>query len=117
MRRTLACLLVSVCGLVAEENVLSPQEKKEGWVLLFDGKTMNNWNDPAKKVVPGDAWKIEDGGLATVKGPRIEEDLVSAKSYGDFELKFDWKVSVGGNSGLKYRIQKEVFVDTAKNPR
>ena len=37
-----------------------------------------------------------------------------AKSYGDFELKFDWRVSEGGNTGLKYRIQKEVFVNNSK---
>ena len=67
-----------------------------------------------RKVKPGNGWKIEDGALATVKGPNIEEDLITQKSYGDFELKFDWKVSPGGNTGLKYRIQKEVFYDTGK---
>jgi hypothetical protein len=117
MRIALACLLVSASCLAAEDNVLSAEEKKQGWVLLFDGKTMNNWNDPAKKNVPGNAWKVEDGTLSTNKSPKIEEDLVSAKSYGDFELKFDWKVSPGGNTGLKYRIQKEIFVDNTRNPR
>lgn len=116
MRTALACLLLVAASAAAQDNVLSSQEKKEGWVLLFDGKTMKGWQDPGKKNVPGDAWKIEDGALTTGKDPNITEDLVSAKSYGDFELKFDWKVSPGGNTGLKYRIQKEIFVDHAKNP-
>jgi hypothetical protein len=107
-------LLMLPALLFAAENQLTPAEKKEGWTLLFDGKTMNGWRDPAKKVVPGNGWKIEDASLATVKGPNIEEDLITEKSYGDFELKFDWKVSPGGNTGLKYRIQKEVFYDTSK---
>jgi hypothetical protein len=100
--------------LLAVENQLTPTEKKEGWILLFDGKTMKGWQDPAKKIKPGNGWKIEDGALATVKGPNIEEDLIAEKSYSDFELKFDWKVSPGGNTGLKYRIQKEVFYDSSK---
>jgi hypothetical protein len=110
MRLALALLTMSSIGMTAE-NVLSPAEKSDGWALLFDGKTMKGWLDPAKKVQPGTAWKIEDGCLATTKKPRIEEDLISEKSYDDFELKFDWRVSPGGNTGVKYRIQKAVFVN------
>ena len=112
--RFVPALLILPALVFAAENQLTPAEKKEGWTLLFDGKTMKGWRDPAKKVKPGNGWKIEDGSLATVKGPNIEEDLITEKSYGDFELKFDWKVSPGGNTGLKYRIQKEVFYDTSK---
>jgi hypothetical protein len=46
--------------------------------------------------------------------PRISEDLLSEREYGDFELRFDWKVSPGGNTGLKYRLQSSVFVDHSK---
>ena len=45
----------------AADNTLTPEEKKAGWALLFDGKTFKNWQDPAKKVQPGDAWTIENG--------------------------------------------------------
>jgi hypothetical protein len=115
--RTLALSLILASLAVAAENTLTPTEKKEGWSLLFDGKTMKGWLDPAKKVQPGTAWKIEDGCLATTKKPRIEEDLITEKSYDDFELKFDWRVSPGGNTGLKYRIQKPVFLDVAKEQK
>ena len=112
--RTLASFLIFASLAFAAENTLSPAEKKEGWTLLFDGKTMNGWLDPAKKDQAGSAWKVEDGCLVTTKKPRIEEDLITAKSYDDFELKFDWRVSQGGNTGLKYRIQKAVFVNNSK---
>jgi hypothetical protein len=85
-----------------------------GWKVLFDGRTFANWQDPAKKRVPGDAWVIENGTLKTRLKPRIEEDLLTDKQYGDFELEFDWRVAEGGNTGLKYRLQRAIFVDQTK---
>jgi len=99
-------------ALGAADNTLTPAEKKEGFRLLFDGKTFNNWRDPSKETPPGDSWLIEDGCLTTQKALR-QEDLISAKSYGDYELRFDWKVSEGGNTGLKYRQQTTVYLDPA----
>jgi len=98
----------------AADNALTPAEAKAGWRLLFDGTSMNGWRDPAKKDPPGDSWAIQDGCLTTRLKPRIAEDLISAESYGDFELVFDWRISPGGNTGVKYRIQDTVFVDNTK---
>ena len=42
-------------------NTLAPDERLGGWTLLFDGRTMNGWDDPRAKTPPGDAWTIEDG--------------------------------------------------------
>ncbi len=114
LMRTLPLFLILSSLVSAAENTLTSAEMKEGWTLLFDGKTMNGWIDPATKKQPGTAWKVEDNCLATTKKPRIEEDLITTRSYGDFELKFDWRVSQGGNSGVKYRIQKAVFVNNSK---
>ena len=96
------------------DNVLTPEEKKAGWVLLFDGHSMRGWRDPAKENPPGDSWAIEDGCLTTRANPRIAEDLVSAESYRDFELVFDWRLQARGNTGVKYRIQRRIFVDNSK---
>ena len=103
----LTCCLVFLGAVFAEEqqNVLTAAEKTAGWVLLFDGKTMNHWQDPAKLNPPGDAWTIEDGCLKAVAKPRIDEELVSTETYEDFELQWDWRILPGGNSGVKYRVQ------------
>src|SRR5262245_27545227 len=109
MRPFLLLLAATAMFASAADNALTPEEQRAGWKLLFDGETMKGWQDPAKKNVPGDAWEVRDGSLKTRLKPHIEEDLVSAKSYGDFELKFDWRVSPKANTGVKYRMQKEVF--------
>ena len=105
-----ACL---ASGLVSTHNFLSSPEQSQGWILLFDGKTMDHWNDPRKLNPPGDAWTIEDGCLNAVPKPRITEDLVSNEKFRDFELQFEWRISTGGNSGVKYRIQAFPILDAA----
>lgn len=105
--------LLSVC---LASTALPAQSSREsnGWIPLFDGKTMDHWNDPRKLNPPGDAWTIVDGCLKTKTNPRIMEDLVSTEAYGDFELQWEWKIAKGGNSGLKYRCQAFPILVTAK---
>src|SRR5579884_1067986 len=100
-------LCIAVCAAMAcaaagpdQPNSLTAQEKADGWVLLFDGKTMNGWADPRAMSPPGDAWTIEDGCLKATPHPRIEEDLLSKDTFRDFELQWDWRISPAGNSGL-----------------
>lgn len=94
-----------------QNNTLTPEEKASGWTLLFDGKTMSNWADPALKSPPGNAWDITaDGCLHTIAHPRITEDLFTTSTFTDFELSFEWRISPGGNSGVKYRIQDHRFL-------
>ena len=113
MREFLFLALAAGIALPAD-NILSPEESRAGWILLFDGRTMRGWRDPAGENPPGDSWAIEDGCLTTRPRPRVSEDLVSEDSYGDFELVFDWRVSPGGNTGVKYRIQRLIFIDNTK---
>src|SRR3954452_13270384 len=115
--RTILLATLSTLALSAAENTLTPAEKNDGWKLLFDGKTFNHWRDPSKEAPPGDSWAIEDGCFTTRPKPHIEEDLISADSYGDFELQFDWRVSEGANTGLKYRLQRTVFLDPSKEQK
>ena len=112
--RTFLAIVVISAALVAQAapplNSLTPEEAREGWVLLFDGKSMDHWVDPRKKDPPGDAWTIEDGCLKANGRPRITEDLFSQDTYRDFELQADWRISKAGNSGIKYRIQDHLWV-------
>ncbi len=94
----------------AADNSLTPEEKRQGWILLFDGKSMAGWDDPRLKTPPGDAWTIADGCLKANAKPRITEDLFTRATYRDFELLFDWRIAPAGNSGVKYRIQKHLFL-------
>jgi hypothetical protein len=94
-----------------QPNTLSRAEKAAGWILLFDGKTMQGWEDPSKKNPPGDAWSIEGGALKAKRRPQVRQDLFTTATFRDFELAFDWRISPKGNSGVKYRIQDRFFVE------
>ncbi len=95
----------------------APHAGAQGWQSLFDGKTFHGWEDPLKKSPAGDSFTIEDGCLKPVPHPKIEEDLFTEATYGDFELEFDWKISPAGNSGVKYRIQDRVFLLDQRPPK
>jgi hypothetical protein len=98
-------------------NTLTLEEREAGWILLFDGETLNGWEDPAREDPPGDAWIVEDGCIKAVARPRLREDLFTIETFGKFEFVFEWKISPGGNSGVKYRIQdRAVLVAGKTNP-
>lgn len=79
--------------------LLSAQEE---WVELFDGNSLEGWM-AANEGDPGEGWEVVDGAIhrSGEAGP-----LVSRKEFGDFELEFEWRISEGGNSGVKYRVRK-----------
>ena len=107
MRPPLLAIGIAPFAIALAANSLFAQASREekGWVNLFDGKTMDHWNDPRKLSPEGDAWTIEDGCLKAKPHPLITEDLVSTEAFGDFELEWRWKIAPGGNSGVKYRVQ------------
>jgi len=94
-------LFLPGCSGDKEQNVLSDQEKKDGWTLLFDGKTMNGWHLFNRGSIPS-AWSVDSGRL--ICNPHAKDvkhgDLVTDKVFQDFDLQFDWKISKAGNSGL-----------------
>lgn len=88
------------------DNTLSRKEKKEGWVLLFDGTTLQGWR-PYKNI-DADNWGVANGEIFCKKeGSKRRADLVTAEQYEDFELSIDWKVGAGLNSGIIYRCTEE----------
>jgi hypothetical protein len=108
-----ALLLVDPVKSAGPANTLTPEEKSAGWKLLFDGRTLNGWEDPARESPPGDAWVVEDACIRAVPKARVREDLLTKAEFGDFELAFEWKISPRGNSGVKYRIQDRLILDAA----
>src|SRR5688500_4134342 len=101
----IALLLLSL-SLRAAPNTLTEAEKKEGWTLLFDGKSFEGWKPYKSAAFTGKGWTIEDGALKNPKrGGRPtggEGDIITTRKFTNYDFSFDWKISPGGNSGVKY---------------
>ena len=103
LRPLAACLSLAACAFTAHaaENELTAAEKKAGWTLLFDGKTLDGWRPYNKK--PAGGWEVVDGTLhaiAKVKGV----ELITEKKYDNFEFSWEWKLPEAGNNGVKYFV-------------
>jgi hypothetical protein len=90
----------------ATPNTLTAKEKADGWKLLFDGKTADGWHAYRGKDVPS-AWKVIDGALVVSPKNGKGGDIVTDDQYENFDLKFEWKVTEGANSGVMYRVSEK----------
>lgn len=92
-------------------NTLSNREKDEGWALLFDGTTTNGWRGALKEAMPDHGWAVSNGTLEVL--PKSEGggggDIVSVEQFGNFDLVFDFKLSEGANSGVKYYVTENGY--------
>lgn len=93
----------------AAPNTLTEEEKAAGWELLFDGTTLNGWKRFNSDTI-GPLWSVKDGsimcdgsGLGEGSGS-MGGSLMTTKSFGNFELAVEWKISPGGNSGVLYHV-------------
>lgn len=96
-----ALALSLVTPLAAADNTLTPEQKAEGWIALFDGKTLDGWS-----VKSGFAtYKAVDGTIVgTTASNSPNTFLTSDKAFGDFEMTVDVLLDDGGlNSGLQVR--------------
>jgi hypothetical protein len=82
-------------------NTLTEQERKEGWKLLFDGKTTEGWRNYKKDSI-SDKWQVQDGALTLPKGGG--GDIITKDQFDSYELLLDWKVAPGGNSGVMFHV-------------
>lgn len=100
--RILVALLTLFAALLPAQNKLSKEEKKEGFKLMFDGKSLKGWEgDP-------DLWSVQNGelvGTTDRKEIKMNTFLIATKEYGDFELRLDMKIR-NGNSGVQFRSTK-----------
>jgi hypothetical protein len=104
----LSALILSAAASFAQPNTLTTQEKQQGWVLLFDGKTTNGWHTYLRDTV-GSKWQVRNGDL--VFDPSQPDngggDLVTNKVYENYELRLEWKISKGANSGIIFDVQED----------
>lgn len=88
-------------------NNLSEAEKEQGFELLFDGKSASAWKSAKTGEFPKSGWEVKDGVLSVLSkttAPERGGDIITKKEYGAFELKFDFNMAEGANSGVKYGI-------------
>lgn len=93
-------------------NTLSAKEKKEGWILLFNGSDFTGWRQCNGTEMPKN-WVIEDDAMKVLTGEGKKPgqgaggDIIYAeKKFRNFELSIDWKTSKMGNSGIFYYVRE-----------
>ena len=112
----LACLAVAlplVLGsgplpLTAAAGRGAPAE--DGWTSLFDGKSLDGWRGYKTADATGTRWRVENGMLTLPPREGKEtrsRDIITAGTFDRFELTWEWRVSPGGNSGVKYYVVED----------
>jgi hypothetical protein len=102
-----ATALYAEIDKTATPNALTDKEKKNGWQLLFDGKTTTGWHGYNMKVFP-DCWAIEDESLTmNSKGAQEDQDIITNKIYRDFALSLEYKLTKAANSGVIFQIKED----------
>ncbi|KGE86030.1 MAG: family 16 glycoside hydrolase [Phaeodactylibacter xiamenensis] len=99
----------------AAMNTLSEKEKADGWMLLFDGESTDQWKGYCKEGFPEKGWEVVDGILMCKASGQGEAggggDIITKEAFGNFELKLEWKISEGGNSGIFYLAREKCGED------
>ncbi|MDX9728291.1 MAG: DUF1080 domain-containing protein [Bacteroidales bacterium] len=89
-------------------NTLTDREVIDGWKLLFDGSTSAGWRGAHKDAFPEAGWVIENGCLKVLASGGAESkgggDIVTVDQYGNFDLSFEFMITEGANSGVKYFV-------------
>jgi hypothetical protein len=91
-----------------QPNTLTNYEKKDGWRLLFDGKSSEGWMSFKKTPFPTTGWEIKDGTLNVLSSQGKEAanggDIVTKDQFKAFDLSFEFRLTPGANSGVKYFV-------------
>ncbi|MCG6919468.1 MAG: DUF1080 domain-containing protein [Acidobacteria bacterium] len=93
-------------------NTLTNEERADGWRLLWDGRTTWGWRGARSEAFPDKGWEIADGELTVLETggdeSRAGGDIITVDQYSDFELKLEFKITPGANSGIKYFVDPEL---------
>jgi hypothetical protein len=93
-------------------NTLTEREQREGWKLLWDGKSPNGWRGAKLDRFPEAGWEMANGVLTVLelggRESRAGGDIVTTEEYASFELLVDFKITRGANSGIKYFVNTEL---------
>jgi hypothetical protein len=114
MAAAVLALIMNCYAMVGSpDNTLTSQEKKAGWKLLFNGQSIQGWHLYNTKGA-FTVWKVSNGELlCDPKDRSAPGDLVTDQEYKDFDLKYDWKLPKGGNSGVFINVLERTDIPTA----
>src|SRR5688500_13520319 len=103
-----ACLLLTIMSVSSHaQNTLTPKEQKEGWKLLFDGKTTDGWRTFNSDKISS-RWKAANGELYLDKTvTEGKGDIVTNEEYKDFDFIYEWKIDACGNSGIMFNVVED----------
>lgn len=99
------CLTLSLTTVYAQTtlNTLSTKEKKQGWILLFNGTNLDGWTSVGKATGPEKGWTVENGILTVNKGgAKRGGDIITKEQFAEFDLRFEFCLTKAANSGVKY---------------
>jgi len=114
-RASFAILFTCILMTSQAQNKLTDQEKKDGWALLFDGKTKSGWRNYKSDKI-SDRWKVANGELYLDKTVTAGNgDIVTDKEYKNYELTIDWKISACGNSGIIFNVVEDAAYENTYN--
>ncbi|MDN3587538.1 DUF1080 domain-containing protein [Pedobacter aquatilis] len=95
------------------DNMLSESKKREGFRLLFDGKSTKGWHLYNQGKISS-AWIAKNCDLRCVPGTDAEHgDLVTDEKFQNYELLFDWKIFKDGNGGVFINVLEKKDIPTA----
>ena len=96
----------------ANDNKLTKEEIRDGWILLFDGATTQGWRSAKAPNFPEGGWEVSNGILRVLPGDGQESanggDIITTRNYRNFILKVDFMITPGANSGIKYFVNTEL---------
>jgi len=90
-------------GVGSDKCSVRPEAGKDGWLALFDGRTTDGWRGYRRETIP-EGWYADDG---VFRREGKGGDLMTVGQYADFELHLEWRIEVGGNSGVILRVSEK----------
>lgn len=111
-----ALLTTAISAFAQAQNTLTRKEKAQGWHLLWDGKTTAGWRSERGGPFPSAGWVMKDGVLSVTDVGGSEGgdagDIVTVRTYANYELSIDFRTTAGANSGILYLVD----LDLKKGP-
>jgi Domain of Unknown Function (DUF1080) len=96
-----AALFLAALAAAVHAGAPATDAKTEAeFISLFDGTSLQGWTDTNGKP-PSSGWVVEDGVIH--RNALKAGNIITERQFDNFDLRFEWKVNKGGNSGLKYR--------------